>query len=294
VKTQYAGEVSIDWGHVESISTSGPVELMLRDGEVPLRGTLQPLYGGGALLVSPEGEAAEVRLREIVLLNPKPYESGRGMHYAGRALVSAAYSRGNVDSDRVHVEADFTARAKAYRYGLSGRIERRTEADTGEHSAWLAGANYDRFLDDNEFAYLRASVEHDRAKDIDLRRTTGIGYGLQLLESPAARLALRGGLDHVAVDRITGASERYPAFGWGIQAAFSPWGPRVELFHEQDGFWNLEDTSVVVVRSKSGLRLPLVERLNVTAQINVDWERQPAPERESTDSTLLLGLDYSF
>ena len=41
-------------------------------------------------------------------------------------------------------------------------------------------------------------------------------------------------------------------------------------------------------------RVPLVERLNATAQLNVDWERRPSPGRVSTDSTLLLGVDYFF
>jgi hypothetical protein len=42
------------------------------------------------------------------------------------------------------------------------------------------------------------------------------------------------------------------------------------------------------------MRVPLIERLNATAQLNLDWERQPAPGRRSTDSTLLLGVDYAF
>jgi hypothetical protein len=105
---------------------------------------------------------------------------------------------------------------------------------------------------------------------------------------------VRGGLDYVAVERLFGPKERYPAFGWGVKASYSPWGPRLELFHEQEGFWNLEHTDVVILRSKTGVRLPLVDRLNATAQLNVDWERRPAPGRVPTDSTLLLGVDYSF
>jgi hypothetical protein len=254
ISTDYAGDVSVAWAKVMSIATTRPVEVTLQEGTA----------------------------------------TGRGVDYSGRALLSAAYARGNADSDHVHADADFTARATAYRYNVSARVDRRSEPLAGTSSAWLAGGSYDRFLDESAFAYARTSLEHDRAKDIDRRTAAGIGYGLQLLESPAASLALRGGLDYVTVERFAGARENYPAFGWGMKASFAPWGPRLEIFHEQEGFWNLEDTDVVVLRSKSGLRLPLVDGLNATAQLNVDWERQPAPGRDTTDSTLLLGVDYSF
>jgi putative salt-induced outer membrane protein YdiY len=156
------------------------------------------------------------------------------------------------------------------------------------------GANYDRFLQQTRFAYVRGSIEHDRAKDVDQRSTAGLGYGFQALDTPSAQLTLRGGLDYVVLDRFTGPGEQYPALGWGIKGTYAPWGPRLELFHEQEGFWNLEDADTVILRSKTGLRVPLAGRFNATAQLNVDWERSPAPGRVPADRTLLLGLDYAF
>lgn len=265
VQTEYAGELSIRLGDVQSVS-----------------------------LTDTEGVLHEIGPLELATLDPRPYKMRDAVAYAGRALLSAAYTRGNADSDHVHLDGDFTARAKAYRYNLSGRIDRRSDALVQENTAWLAGANYDRFLDERQFAYVRGSLEHDEAKDVDRRAAAGLGYGLQLWETEAANVSVRGGLDYVTVERIFGAREEYPAFGWGVKASFAPWGPRLQMFHEQEGFWNLEQTDVVTLRSKSGVRLPLVERLNATAQLNLDWERRPAPGRESTDSTLLLGVDYSF
>lgn len=294
VQTAYAGEISIRWSEIASLSTSRPVELMLQERAEPVRGILQSAYGGETLLIDARGEAVPLSLGDVATINPKPYETGRGVLYAGRALLSAAYTRGNSESDQLHADGELTARAKAYRYNISGRVERRTEPVTGTSSAWLLGGNYDRFLSETHFAYARTSVEHDEAKDVDRRKAVGVGYGLQLFETPAANVSVRGGLDYVAVERIDGPEEGYGALGWGIRASIAPWGPRLELFHEQDGFWNLDDTEVLLVRSKTGLRIPVMDGLNATAQLNVDWERKPAPGRESTDSTLLLGVDYKF
>jgi putative salt-induced outer membrane protein YdiY len=265
VQTEYAGEISVRLGDIHSVSI---VDLL--------------------------GEVYEIGPLQLDTLDPGVYKSRREVAYAGRALVSVAYSRGNTDSDQLHLDGDFTARAREYRYSLSGRVDRRSEPPAETSTAWLGSANYDRFLSERRFVYVRGSLEHDRAKDIDRRASLGAGYGVQLLEEPAANLSVRAGLDHVVVERIVGPREEYPAFGWGVTAAFSPFGPRLQLFHEHEGFWNLEETDVVVVRSKTGLRVPLIERLNATAQLNVDWERQPAAGRRSTDSTLLLGVDYAF
>jgi hypothetical protein len=38
----------------------------------------------------------------------------------------------------------------------------------------------------------------------------------------------------------------------------------------------------------------LIDKLNASLQLNVDWEHDPEPGRDATDSTLLLGLGYAW
>jgi putative salt-induced outer membrane protein YdiY len=287
LRTDYAGEIGLRWEEVTSLSTSKPIEIVRRGSRAPLRGTLQPLYGGRVLLVALDSTAHELALAEIASLNPKPWESGIGAAYAGRITLSAAYSSGNTEDERFNGDGEFTARARDYRYALSGKVERHDEPELGANTAWLAAANYDRFLRAERFVYTRGSLEHDRAKDVAQRATAGAGYGAELAKG-RAMLTLRGGLDYVAVNRYAAANERYPALGWGVKAGYAPW------FHEHEGFWNLEDTDAVLVRSKTGLRFPLLKGLGVSAQLNLDWERKPAPGTKSTDSTLLFGADYAW
>ncbi len=262
IKTPHAGEVAIDPEQVVSVT-----------------------------LVAADGTAREVPLAEIADVDGPPQE---GTAYAGRATVSAAYTSGNTESERLYGDAELTARARRHRYSLSGKVEQREDAVLGESTAWLAGANYDHFFDERRFGYARTSIEHDEAKDLDRRTALGAGYGVQIAESARAELSVRAGLDYVTVDRFAGPAEEYPAAGWGIKARWRPRGPQLELFHEQEGFWNLEDTAVVTLRSKTGARVPLIARINATAQLNLDWERRPAPGRASTDRTLLLGVDYTW
>jgi putative salt-induced outer membrane protein YdiY len=303
LRTDYAGEISVRWARVKSIRTGTPVRALVSQGAdpaesaVPQRATLTPLADGRIEYVPADGGPARaVELRQIEYLNPKPYETAQGIDYKGRALFSAAATTGNVDSERLYGEGEFTARAQQYRYALKGRIEHREEAVVGTTASnWLLGANYDRFIDPKHFRYVRGSLENDRIKDISRRSALGGGYGLQFIETERANVALRGGLDYVVMDRIAGPDERYPALGWGLNVKVKPGAAgNLEVFHDQEGFWNLRDTRSVTLRSKTGLRMPLIAKINGVAQLNVDWESRPAPGREPVDTTLLLGVDYAW
>lgn len=277
VNSVYAGEITLQWSEVASIVSDRPLTVLFKGAAAPVRRKLDP----------------GVDLRSIAYLNPKPHESGMGTTYTGRAALSAAYASGNSTSERLYGDAELTARAAGSRTQVSGRIEHRAEQDADATSAWRANANRDRFLDEARFIYLRGSLEHDRAKDLRQRAAAGFGYGAELVASEEANVSLRGGLDYLAQRRYAGDPEDYPALGWGLKATYAPWGPRLELFHEHEGFRNLR-ASGVVLRSKTGARVPFAPALSATAQVNVDWESRPAPGRKPTDTTLVVGVNYAW
>lgn len=286
----HAGTVRIAWPDIAAIETREPVQLMLRGGTSVFSDRLQPAAGGVRLADS----GRDIRLADIAHVNPGPEQSGIGVAYSGRASLSAADVRGNSSGQRLYAEAEFTARAKDYRYTLSGKTERQRDAGVETASNWRADGNYDWFVSPRLFRYLRGSFEHDRPKDVDLRITLGGGYGLQLIEDERSSLSLRSGLDYITVERIAGNNEDYPALGWGLHASHRIGQSDIELFHDQDGFLQLGGDNGVILRSRTGLRAPVAGRLNASLQLNLDWEENPAPGRKATDSRLLVGLGYAW
>jgi hypothetical protein len=212
---------------------------------------------------------------------------------SGRATLSASYSSGNAPSRRLYGDAEVTAREARRRWQASGKMEQRSDTAAGDTSAWLGRGNYDRFVQPARFVYARASVEHDSAKDLRRRSAAGFGYGAELRFPGETEVSARAGFDYVSEHRYLDADRGYPALGWGLKALSKPFGPRLELFHEQDGFRDLSGQGVVI-RSRSGVRVPFSRALSGNMQLNVDWESEPAPGRRSTDSTLLVGLNYAW
>lgn len=276
LETAYAGKLEIDRRRIAAIETDGEVQVML-EGERQVRGARGTLP-----------------LARLAFVNPSPEQSGIGVAYTGRVTLSSAHVRGNATSSTTLSEAALQARARPYRWQVELSATRASESGAESASSALAQASYDRFVAPKRFFYGRVSLERDRFAGIALRSTAGGGYGVQLREDERTRLSLRGGAELVSLDPLEGAVDRYPALGWGVR--YSQWvlDRRAELFHDQDGFWNLRDTDGLTLRSRSGIRVPVAGGLTASGQLNVDWENSPEPGRESTDSTLLLGLGYRW
>lgn len=297
IQSHYAGAVTVPWGEVATIATDEPVTLILKEGEAPERGVLE-LSDAGSFMLQPKDASLppqKIELSRVLFLNPTPSESGSGVEYKRHFNLSGSRTQGNSVGAAAAFEGELEARAKTYRYAVRGTANQaRLEGETVS-SNWLVSAHLDRFvLDQKHFRYVRASAQRDRFRDIRLRAALGGGYGWQLIDNELTGLSLRGGLDLVSVDHYASERARYPALGWGIQ--FSHWmlQHRLKLFFDQDGYWGLGNTAEVTVRTRTGLRVPVAQGLVATAQLELDWERHPAPGVKPTDSTLMLGVGYEW
>ena len=298
--TDYAGEIKLQWSKIVSIVTDVPSILQLEGTDDPVKAKLGEVDPEHVSLARRDdtgtGEAGPevVRLNRILYINPLPEETVNGVSHKGRANLSVAKTDGNSSSERLYGETGFAGRAKSYRYDLNAKFNRGKESGTLVSSNWLVGGNYDRFLDRKRFVYGRTSVEKDIFKDIDRRSVIGAGYGLQLLDTQQAQLSVRGGLDYVRVDHVDASRESYPSLGWGVKYSQRLEGYHAEIFHEQEGFWNITDIGQITLRTRSGLRIPLMAGITANSQLNVDWERRPTSGRRPTDSMFLFGLGYEW
>jgi putative salt-induced outer membrane protein YdiY len=284
LETDYAGPVEVRWSQVKSIQTDAPVEVVV-EGEDEAASNLFWF----------SGDESDLRLDRILYINPLPEEWGRTFSTKARLNVSGARTSGNSSASRAQADGELTARSKDYRYIIGGKAH--SEADTGidTGSGWLASAKRDHFLiDPSRFIYARGSFEHDRFKDIALRTALGGGFGWQLLDDETTKLALGAGLDAVRTRRISAPDERYPALGWDVRLSRWLGNKSVEVVHDEEGFWNLHDTTQVTLRSRTGMRVPVAKGMVANASLSIDWERQPAEGRKPLDTTLLMGVGWEW
>ena len=133
-----------------------------------------------------------------------------------------------------------------------------------------------------------------RFKDIRLRSTLGLGNGHQFLETEKTNLSLEGGFAYVHTDFIVAQDDAYPAARWAVKFDHRLFNTKYQFFHTHEAYVGLDDARKIFVRSQTGLRVPLMDKLNATAQYNVDWDNTPTPGGVRTDKALLLTLGYQW
>ena len=158
----------------------------------------------------------------------------------------------------------------------------------------LGYLKYDRFLTPKWYAYLNASAERDEFKDIDLRTIVGAGSGFQFIETDRTNLSLEGGVSDVHTEFALAPDEDYPALRLAAKYEHFLFSSKVQFFCQQVVLVGMADSKRTFVKSITGLRMPVVDRVNVTMQYNLDWENEPAPGRVHSDRTVLLTLGYHF
>ncbi|MHC4587142.1 MAG: DUF481 domain-containing protein, partial [Planctomycetota bacterium] len=185
VKTDYAGEVTISWHKVESISADGKVKVLLNDGTA-LEGQTLPLEAGKMKLETEKlEEASAFNLIDVRAINPKVEPP---VKITAKINAGVELERGNTDTDDLEIDASFQVRTKKSRYLLRGEFSKGKTRGELTAEEWDIDANYDYFISRKWFSDVRTKFESDDFADLDLRSTLGAGAGYQFFESDELNL----------------------------------------------------------------------------------------------------------
>lgn len=290
---QSAGEVAVPAASVATIATDGVVTVRFTDGTLVTGRLVEAGPARMQLVETRVGRTPPFGVAEIAAARP-----GRGrpgaLDWSGRVNLGANHSTGNTRITTLHLDGE--ARARGARDRITGFAEANWSRDDGEVSARNARAElkHDHFLNAAWYAYTNGSVEHDQLKDLRLRTTIGTGAGYQVFDTPLRSLSIEAGPSYLNEDFEDGEDRSAIAARWGIDFEQAVFGGAARLFHNQVGLWNLLDTAEVIIRTRSGVRVALRERLEATARIDLDWHSTPAPGQKKFDTTYLLTLGYRW
>ncbi|MFH1293721.1 MAG: DUF481 domain-containing protein [Pseudomonadota bacterium] len=294
IKTSYAGEITVKWSEISTLKTDDAIQVILSD-ETSLKGATKPAENGKMKMkMGKIVETVSFDLAAVRSINPKPKALEPAVKIKGHINAGLTTAKGNSDMATHHLDGEFVARTKKNRYTIGAEFNR--SEDKGDKTAnnALGSVKYDHFLSKKWFLYSNASFEKDEFKDLNLRTALGVGAGYQFLETESTNLSLETGLAYVNTDYDQGTDSSYPAGRWSVNFDRYFFDKIVQFFHFHEGFVGFEDTNDIFIRSRTGLRLPIYKKFNVTAQYNLDWDKSPKPGREKTDEIYLLTLGYQW
>jgi len=292
VDTGYAGNISIDWKQIDNLKTDAPVKIVLGP-DTMIRGSISPGREGRATVRSEDlREPLDIELAQLKVINPKPPPPA--LKTKVRVSFGASFTDGNTDTESIYGEGELVARTKKNRYTLGGAYKRSEDNNIATADSVIAYMKYDHFLSDKWFLYANAAGEKDPFKDLNLRSVLSTGLGYQFYETELTNLSLEAGISYVHNDYIEDEDHGYAAGRWGLRFERYFFDKGLQFFLNNTGTQSLEDSGDLIIYTRTGVRIPFYKNLNVTAQLNYDYDKSPAPGREKYDAAYIFSLGYQW
>lgn len=210
--------------------------------------------------------------------------------------ISLGYTRSSGNTDNAAL--DLRALAK-------------TELDTGDFSTRfdLGYSQSDNQMDSQDWTSLTRyahdisedgrwfnpwtlEIFHDKFADIDYRVTPSIGLGYWFLQDEDRKFSLEGAFGYEKTEYYNDSDETmiFQARGYYEQKILD----NAKISQEVIVTPALDGESGVRVKSETGFTNPLSDSLNLDTRYIVDYDSEPAAGKTSTDTKLVVGLNYSF
>jgi putative salt-induced outer membrane protein YdiY len=293
IKTDTAGDVSVDLSKVKTFSTDEPV--VVKSGDTVVRAKVTAGPDGTIQVVPLEGGAAQVvALKDLTQINPPPVK------WTGSLTANALVTRGNSHTENLGAsfnalrrsERDRITLGAAYYYG------RQEDKDTGEESTtvdnWFLFGKYDYFFTKKLYGYGSLRLEQDHIADLDLRLTASGGAGYQWYETPTFNFNTEAGLAWVYEDFKNQDSDDHFAARLAYHVDYKP-HPALILFHNLEWLPAFDGPfDDYNLNLDAGLRATIVKSFFAEFKIDFRYDSTPARGAEKEDVRYLVGIGWSF
>jgi len=292
----FAGKLTVPRETIVSIETAAPVTLQLGDGEY-LTGSLSAPADGGILVDVQDTGGRELPLTAISnLYREDPLTLQRqelAVRVSGNANVGIGITGGNSDTENFRLDGRVVTRTKRNRYTLTADYYEEQSDDELVQQNWDGLVKYDHFVSDKWFWFSSATFQSDEFADLDLRSSIALGLGYQFFESDDRSLSFELGPSFVDENFEEAEDQSFAGARWAVNYDQTLWKD-LAFFHYNEGLLGLEDTEELTVRSRTGLRMNVTDRINARLQTTVDWDNSPPPDTDSTDFEHSVTIGYQF
>ena len=298
-ETAYAGKITIAWDQVARLTSEDILEISLPDKET-LKGKAIAAEDGTLILEPETGPAIEpIAMSQVKTLEPpKPPEKWK---FTSRVTAGADVQNGNTESQNYNGDILLGLSKRPHRITLYGEYNLETKSGERTSNNSLLNLDYNRFMSEKWYLFGNAQAQQDEFQDLDLLWSVAGGVGYQVWESKKKNLSLKIGPSYVSEDY----SEPQPSFDnkdhrdygagfWAIDFDMWFFNRVLQLFHHDDGFLSFEDSDVWRLRTRTGIRMPIVHNIFASLQYNYDWVNSPADGRLNDDSRVLFKLGWEY
>lgn len=294
LKTEAAGDITIDLSKVKTFSTAAPVQVQVGE-KAPVVTTPVAADGEGKVeTTTVPGSPQTVAIKDITAINPPAPE------WKGRVALAGLFTTGNSETTQIGFNAavgkrwedDALAFAAQYSYG------RQKDPDTGDETTTIdyamALARYEHYFTKKLYGYAQVKFERDGVAELNVRVVPGAGVGYAWFEGPTFNLKTEAGLAWVYEDYEKTGSRDYFAPRLAYYIDWTP-VPPLKLFHSLEYLPAFDDfTGKYLLNIDAGLRAGMWKGLFAELKIEYRYNADPEAGRKSADTRYIVGLGWEF
>lgn len=206
IKTDYAGDVTVKFDSIQSLTSTGDLSVTL--GGKTVVGPVTTSGDNIVVATKTSGSVEGPKASLSVLRSPaeeaayqKKMHPGFGEGWSGGVNLGFAVTRGNSETKNLNIAFN------TVRVGLHDKLTLYTNSVYSTNDLPGAtphttansiggGARYDRDLTPRVFGFVNADFFHNSLQFLDLRSSLGGGIGLHAIKNPATSLDLLGGINY--------------------------------------------------------------------------------------------------
>ncbi len=225
---------------------------------------------------------------------PAAGEKGNEAENLWHGSVSLSGNRQSGNTDRTSASAEIQARRKTEADVLSLLFRYNYAEEDGALTARdvYGQMGYEYNLSRRLYWLLSASLLADEFRDLDLRTTTGLSLGYRWLTSDTLSLSTEAGLTYISRNYETNPDETSLSarLAARLEAQLTE---TLQMFEDLTVYPNLQGDGHVL-HNEVGLRSQITKAWHLKISHVTDYDSDPPGQLEDTDTTLSLGLGYSF
>ncbi len=222
IKTEFAGDVTIQWSAVQDISSSEELHLGLKNGQTlvgPISttdGNLVVVTRSGGKVGTPKDAVSVIRSDAEQLAYDKSLNPGIREGWTGGTNVGFALTRGNSQTKNLALAFNANRKTLNDKLGLYANTVYATNDAPGATprttaNAIQGGIRYDHDLTPRLFGFAGADFQEDSLQTLNLRSIFSGGLGAHAIKNESTTLDLLAGINYTR--------ENYDAFSRNFAAA---------------------------------------------------------------------------
>ncbi|MGB7586428.1 MAG: DUF481 domain-containing protein [Terriglobales bacterium] len=303
IKTEFAGEVTIQWSAVQSLTSATPLHVATEAGKTVVGSVTT---SDGSLAVStPQNGTVDVAKTEVTALRNDQEQAAyeKSLHptllqgWNGGANVGFALTAGN--SETKNLALAFTADRKTshdeialYTNTIYATNDAAGAVPSVTANATQGGARYDRNFTKRLFGFGGADFQTDALQNLNLRSVLGGGLGFHAINTSRATLDFLGGLNYTKENYI-GLDRNFAALTLGEELMYKL-GAATVLNEKLYFFPNLSDSGQYRAAFNLGTITKISKWLGWQNAFGDIYVTNPPVGKRTNDLQLTTGINVAF